>query len=84
MTGDSLLTFPCDLPIKVFGRNEGEFREAVRAIVAAHYPEYGVAEQPSRKGNYLSLTITVHADSREQVDALYQALVASDETLMVL
>ena len=84
MADDTLLTFPCDLPIKIFGRNEPAFRDAALAIVRAHYPAHTVAEQPSRKGNYLSLTVTVHADSREQVDALYAALVASDDVLIVL
>jgi putative lipoic acid-binding regulatory protein len=57
----------------------------VIGIVAAHYGEaYTVAEQHSKQAAYLSLTVTVHAESRAQVDALYQALVANDLVLMVL
>ena len=83
--GESLLTFPCDLPIKVFGRNDQEFRDAALAIVRAHYgAQHSVAEQASKKGNYLSLTITVRAESRAQADAIYRDLVASDQILMVL
>jgi len=80
----SLLEFPTDLPIKVLGRNEAAFRELAIAIVREHYPEHTVAEQQSRQGVYLSLTITVHAASREQVDAVYRALVAEPQILMVL
>ena len=81
----TLLTFPCDLPIKVFGRNAAPFRDAALRIVRAHYAEVcGVSEQVSRQGSYLSLTITVRAQSREQLDAVYHELVASDEILMVL
>jgi putative lipoic acid-binding regulatory protein len=85
MTEPSLLTFPCDLPIKVFGRNDPGFRDATIAIVRAHYgDEFTVAEQLSAQDTYLSLTITVRAQSREQVDAVYHDLVASDQILMVL
>jgi len=81
----SLLTFPCELPIKVLGRNEPAFREAAIAIVRAHYgAQHSVAEQLSRQGAYLSLTITVRASSREQVDAIYHDLVAEPQILMVL
>jgi putative lipoic acid-binding regulatory protein len=79
-----LLAFPCELPIKVFGRNEQGFRDAALAIVRAHYDEWRLAEQQSRQGSYLSLTITVRAESRAQIDAMYRDLVASDEILMVI
>ena len=80
----TLLEFPCDLPIKVFGRNEESFRTAALAIVREHYAEFGLSEQESRGGNYLSLTITVNAQSRAQIDAVYRALTASESILMVL
>lgn len=81
----SLLSFPCDLPVKVFGRNDPGFREAVIGIVEAHYGKaYTVAEQHSKQASYLSLTITVRAEHRAQVDALYQALVANELILMAL
>jgi putative lipoic acid-binding regulatory protein len=84
MTGEGLPQFPCSLPIKVFGRNDPAFRTAALAIVRAYYAEHDVAERPSRQGTYLSLTITVRAQSKAQIDAVYQALVASDDVLMVL
>lgn len=80
----TLLTFPCDLPIKIFGRNEPRFRAAALAIVRAHFEQFALSEQESRGGNYLSLTVTVRAESKPQVDALYQALTASESILMVL
>jgi uncharacterized protein len=81
----SLLSFPCDLPIKVLGRNDPAFRAAALGIVRAHYGEaHSVAEQLSRQGAYLSLTITVRAATREQVDAVYHDLVAEPLILMVL
>ena len=81
----SLLTFPCDLPIKVLGKNDTAFRDAALKIVRAHYGDaHTVAEQPSRQGAYISLTITVRAETREQVDAVYHDLVAEPLILMVL
>ena len=81
----SLLEFPCELPIKVLGRNEAAFRDTAMAIVRAHYgEEHRVAEQLSREGAYLSLTITVRAESREQIDAVYNDLVAAPQVMIVL
>ena len=82
---DSLLKFPTDLPIKVFGRNDEGFRAAVRAIIEARYgAAYTLVEQPSKQGSYVSLTVTVRVESREQADALYRALVADERVIMTL
>ena len=82
---ESLLKFPTDVPVKVFGRNDDRFRAAAVKIARAHYGDaHTVVEQLSKKGNYLSLTITVFAKSRVQIDAMYNDLVASDEIIMVI
>ena len=87
MSDDSLLTFPCDLPVKVLGRNATAFRAAAADIVRGHCAERDqprMAEQLSRHGRFVSLTFTIHAHSRSQVDALYEDLTASEDVLMVL
>jgi putative lipoic acid-binding regulatory protein len=38
----------------------------------------------SKDGNYLSVTATVHATSREQLDALYRALTSHPLVKVVL
>ena len=84
---ESLLKFPCDLPVKVFGRNEEQFRRTALSIVERHFGEAGpenVKEQLSSRESYASLTIVVRAESREQVDALYRELSSSADILMVL
>jgi len=43
-----------------------------------------VSEQLSRNDAYVSLTFVVNAQNREEIDALYRELTASDEILMVL
>ena len=84
---DSLLTFPCEFPLKVIGRHNDEFRSLVLGIVQKHVgaiaPEH-ISERPSKDGNYLSLTCTFQASSREQLDALYAELTACERVLIVL
>jgi uncharacterized protein len=83
--GQSPLQFPAEIAVKVFGKNEHTFRSAVLTIVRTHYgDEHEVAEQLSKQGAYLSISVTVVAASREQIDALYKELTAHDDILMVL
>jgi len=82
---ESLLKFPTDLPIKVFGRNDDEFRAAVVEIIEKHHGKaYTITEQQSRQAAYVSLTIVVRAESRAQADAVYRDLGASELILMAL
>jgi putative lipoic acid-binding regulatory protein len=81
------LAFPTAFPIKIMGRREGGFVQSVLAIVTRHAPDFqasSVEMRPSRKGKYLSLTVTVNATSREQLDALYQELCDHPTVVMVL
>ena len=84
---ESLLEFPCELPIKIFGRSQPDFRTTVLTIVRAHCELAGddaVAEQLSREGRFVSLTVMVRAESRAALDAVYADLCASSAVLMVL
>jgi putative lipoic acid-binding regulatory protein len=79
--------FPCDIPVKVFGRNDAAFRDAVLAIARRHFPRLDdehVTARPSRQDHYLSMTLTVWAESRELIDALYAELSRHESVLMVL
>ncbi len=84
---DEIMQFPCDLPIKVFGRNDASFPGAAYAIVKAHVTTLepsDMTKQASREGRFVSLTINIRAESRAQVDAVYEDLSANDSVLMVL
>ena len=73
----SLIEYPCDFPIKVFGRSQEGFAKAVMQVVKRHDPDFKPASiemRSSSGGRYVSLTCTVRATSREQLDALYQDL----------
>ena len=81
------LAFPTQFPIKIMGRRESGFTTAVIEIVKRHAPDFmpGTLEsRPSREGKYVSLTATVNATSREQLDALYQELCDHPSVVMVL
>ena len=83
----SLLEFPCDFPIKIMGKREDGFAQAVLESVLRHAPDFDAAAiemRPSAKGNYISLTCTIRAVSREQLDALYRELSAHPLVKIVL
>ena len=87
MTDESLIDFPCDFPIKVMGANCAEFEAEVIRIIRQHVPDLGegaVRQRPSGKGNYLSITVTIRAESKTQLDALYRELTACELAKMVL
>ena len=82
-----LLTFPAPFPIKVMGRREAGYAQAILEVVMRHAPDYDPASlemRPSKAGTYLSLTVTVNARSREQLDALYRELSRHPMVMMVL
>jgi putative lipoic acid-binding regulatory protein len=84
---ESALAFPCDFPIKVMGRKERGFAQAVSDIVLKHARDFDPATvqmRPSRQGKYLSVTCIVRARSREQLDALYRELCDHPSVVMVL
>lgn len=73
----SLIEYPCQFPIKVIGVNESGYREAIAHIACQFDPDFDAArieERASSKGNYMGLTITITATSRQQLDELYRTL----------
>lgn len=74
---ESLIEYPSDFPIKIMGAMQDQFAQTMVELVTLHDPEFhsGKMEmRPSSGGNYLSLTVTIRATSREQLDNLYRAL----------
>ncbi|WP_455217294.1 YbeD family protein [Kaarinaea lacus] len=91
MTSDSsketLLEFPCDFPIKAMGHARGNFELTVLEIVRRHAPDLtdsAFKSRPSTNGKYLSVTVTIRARSKNQLDAIYMDLTACDKVLMAL
>lgn len=83
----SLIDYPCEFPIKVFGLQQPGFAQAVLEVVRKHDPSFvagSMEMRASSNARYLSLTCTVRALSREQLDALYQELCDHPSIVMVL
>lgn len=83
----TLLAYPCEFPIKVLGRRQAGFAQAVVDVVKRHAPEFDAATlemRASREAKYLSLTLTIRATSREQLDGLYRELCDHPMVTMVL
>jgi hypothetical protein len=84
---ESLLQFPTAFPIKVMGLTRDGFAQAVVTVVRRHAPEFDPATvemRASSRGKYLSLTCTITATSRAQLDDLYRELSAHPMVVMVL
>ncbi len=83
----TLIRFPCDFPLKVIGRLENDFANDIVAIILRHAPNFdsaAITMRPSRNANYISLTCTIHAESKQQLDNLYQDLSVHPRVLMAL
>jgi hypothetical protein len=84
---EELLAFPTEYPIKVVGRPSDEFRARVHAILLKHVPGLDadrISERLSEKGNFLSITYRVLAESREQIEALVTDLKECDGVMMII
>jgi len=81
------MEFPTEFSIKAIGRDRDDFQALVFALVQRHAPELepeALRSRPSGKGSYRSVTITIQARSREQLDAIYRELNAHQRILMTL
>ena len=86
-TEESLIEYPSDFPIKVVGIMHDEFTDRIVEMIIEHDPTFDAGKvemRPSSQGNYLSLTVTVRATSREQLDNLYRALSGHEMVKFVL
>ena len=84
---ETLLEFPCDFPLKIMGKAEDTLAQAVLEIVTKHAPGFDGATMEMRAssgGKYVSLTCTVVATSKPQLDALYMELTSHPLVKVVL
>jgi uncharacterized protein len=74
---ESLIEYPSRFPIKVMGVKADGFVEAITVIAQQFDPAFDAASvelRDSKAGNYVGITITITATSREQLDELYRTL----------
>lgn len=87
MSNAELLEFPCDFPIKVMGETRDDFAQTIVEVVQQNAPDFdatGVEMRASSGGKYISLTCTVRATSREQLDNIYRSLTGHPFVKVVL
>jgi putative lipoic acid-binding regulatory protein len=84
---DSLIEYPCLFPIKVMGAKVDGFVLALTHVAEQFDPTFDASTielRPSKAGNYLGVTLTVTATSREQLDELYRTLSSHPMVKVVL
>ncbi|WP_028536450.1 HP0495 family protein [Paludibacterium yongneupense] len=82
-----IMEFPCRFPLKVMGERHEAFAATIIEVVREHAPdlaEHDVVARDSSGGRYISLTVTVTAVSREQLDRIYLALTGHAMVKVVL
>lgn len=82
---DSIIEYPLEFPVKVMGLNRPEFVSTMTAIFLRHAPDFDastIVVRESREAKYRSLTMSINAISREQLDALYSEL--SDHPMVTM
>lgn len=87
MIKESFFEFPCRFPIKAMGKTDIELELLVIEIISRHVSvinKESVTTRPSKDGNYLSVTVTIEASSKQQLDAIYQDLHDHPHVLMTL
>ncbi len=87
MSNESIMEFPCEFPIKMMGKDTPEFIAMARSLVEKHAGPLGddaVKTAQSSNGNFVSVTVTISASSRQQLDDIYEDLTAHEDVLMAL
>jgi len=86
--GATFLEFPCAFTIKTFGKNTPEYEVAVLEIIKKHIDEPlkedAIKQRYSKDKNYLALSITIQAQSKQQLDNIYEDLTKEPLVTMAL
>ncbi len=84
---ESPLKFPCDFPIKAMGSKDDDFPRFIAEIIRRHAPDLDTATlriKESRNGRFQSVTLTIRATDRAQLDSIYRDLSSDERVLMAL
>ena len=84
---DDIFQFPCEFPIKVMGKKTDDFSSMVVGIIRKHIhdsSEITITSRQSHGDKYTSITATIIAQSRKQLDAIYQELKDTKQVVMLL
>jgi len=87
MNDEVRITYPCDYPIKVVGDVRANFHEEVYEVVVRHDPTMTtdrISQRTSRKGNFISISFMLVAESEEQIESLFVELKQIESVRLVL
>ena len=86
-SSESLLEFPCEFAIKALGKSGEDLTDLVTGLIRKYAPEVApqdVSSKSSSGGRYTSVTVTITARDRAQVDNIYLALNEHPRIVMTL
>ena len=86
-TTDEILTFPQLFPMKLVGLTTEYFPTLVTDIAREHFDDFDestIEIEYSRTRKYMSVTITVNAQSRQQLDDMYRDCTSNPVIKVVL
>ena len=81
------IEFPCKYPIKVLGEANPDLNQHVIDVMNRHAPtitESDLSAKNSSKGKWQSITVTIIATGKPQLDAIFADLKTSARVKMVL
>jgi len=84
---ETLFEFPCDFEIKAMGETHDDFDSTVVSIVRKYAEDIGegaVTTKQSSGGKFTSVTVTIRATSKSQLDSIYQELSSHEAVKYVL
>lgn len=84
---ETLFEFPCEFPIKAMGKTGEELEIAVMDIINRHVTdlsEGAVKMNASKGGKFVSITVTITAQSKAHLDGIYYELTACEHVLFAL
>ena len=84
---DTVLQFPCEFSLKVFGKVDAEIEPIIIASLrlnSVDIEQTQIKTRESSGGKYNAFTVTFTATSQEQLDSIYRNLSGHSQITMVL
>ena len=81
------LIYPCEFPLKMFGKNNPQFIAIVESVIAEFVPSQdwlSTKMTPSKNDNYVSYTVVIRAHNRRQLDQVCAAVTNCSQVIMAL
>lgn len=75
-----VMQFPMNFPVKIMGLNNPAFPGVIADLTKEHFSDFDKGTlkiEFSKTKKYMALTVTVNAQSREQLDGFYLALTSN-------